>query len=60
VSENKVLRRIFRLKREKARGEYIKLNIEELNDFILLTQYCVGDQSEKNEIFIACNTYGEE
>jgi len=30
--ENRVLRIIFGYKREKVRGEYIKLNNEELND----------------------------
>jgi hypothetical protein len=32
VLENRVLRRIFGPKREKVRGEHIKLNNEELND----------------------------
>ena len=26
----------------------------------LLTQYCTGDQIEKNEVGGACSTYGEE
>jgi len=27
---------------------------------VLLTQYCVGDKIEKNEMGGACSTYGEE
>ena len=32
VSENRVLRRIFRPKRDEVRGEWRKLHNEELND----------------------------
>ena len=27
--------------------------------FVLLTQYCSGDKIEKNEMGMACSTYGE-
>jgi len=32
---------------------------KELND-LLLTQYCLGDQTEKNEMGGACSMYGRE
>ena len=31
---------------------------EELNDNVLLTQNCVGDKIEKNEMGWACGAYG--
>jgi hypothetical protein len=37
VFENRVLRRIFRPKREKVTGEWIKLQNEELNYLYFLT-----------------------
>jgi hypothetical protein len=40
VFENRVLRRIFRPKREEVTGDWSKLQNEELNDLYLLT-YCV-------------------
>jgi hypothetical protein len=36
-----------------------KLHNEELND-LLLTQYCSGNEIEKNEMGGACSTYGGE
>jgi len=27
---------------------------------LLLSQYCVGDKIEKNEMDVACSAYGEE
>jgi len=59
VFENRVLRRIFGPKRNETAGVWRKLHNEELNDLLLLTQYCSGDQIEKNEVGGACSTYGE-
>ena len=58
--ENRVLRRVFRSKRNEVTGEYRKLRNEELNDSVLLNQYCLGDQIEKIEVGGACSTYGGE
>jgi len=60
VFENRVVRRIFWPKRDKVTGEWRKLHTEELNDLVLLTQYCLGDKVEKNEIGGAYSMYGEE
>jgi len=61
VFENRVLRRIFGFKRDEVPGDWRELHNEELNDFyVLLTQYCSGDQIEKNEMDGACSTYGGE
>ena len=51
-----VLRRIFWSKRDEVTGERRKLHEEELND----TQYCSGDQIEKDEMACTCSTYGGE
>jgi len=59
VSENRVLRRIFGLKRNEVRGEWRKLHNEKLND-LFLTKYFSGDKVEKNETGGACSTYGGE
>jgi hypothetical protein len=53
VFENRVLRGIFWPKRDEVTEEWRKLH----ND-VLLTQYCSGDQIEKNEVGVACSTYG--
>jgi hypothetical protein len=39
VFENRVLRRIFGPKSDEVTGELRKLNKEEINDSVLLTQY---------------------
>jgi hypothetical protein len=57
VFENRVLRGMFRPKGGEVTGELRKLRIEELNN---LTQYCSGDQIEKNEMGGTCSTYGGE
>jgi len=57
VFENRLLRRIFGTKRDKVTGEWKKLYNIELND-LLLTQYWLGDQIEKNEMGRTCSTYG--
>ena len=58
VFENMVLRRIFRPMRDEVTREWRRLHNEELNGFVLLTQYCAGDKMEKNEMGWACGTYG--
>jgi hypothetical protein len=50
VFENMVLRRIFGPRRDEVTGEWRRLHNEELNDFVLLTQYRAGDKIEKNEM----------
>jgi len=59
VSENRVLRRIFRPKRDEVRVEWRKLHSEELND-LYLSPNSSNDQIWKNEIGGACNTCGGE
>jgi hypothetical protein len=46
-------------KRDRVRGEWRKLHNDKLND-LYLTQYCLGDQIEKNEMGGACSPYGGE
>jgi hypothetical protein len=60
VFENRVLRRIFGPKRDEVTGEWRKLRTEELNDNVLLTQYCSRNKIEKNEMGGACSAYGGE
>jgi hypothetical protein len=52
VCENRVLRRVFKPKRDEVTGELRKLHNEEL------TQYCAGGKIEKNEMGGACGAYG--
>jgi len=54
VFENRVLRRIYGPKVDEVTGESRKLHNEEL------TQYCSGDNIEKNEMGAACSAYGVE
>jgi len=58
VFENRVLRKIFRPRRDEVTGEWRKLHNEELKRSLLLTQYCAGDKIDKIEIGSACSTYG--
>jgi hypothetical protein len=44
-------------RRDEVTGEWRKLHNEEINN---LTQYCSGDQIEKNEMGVACSVYGGE
>jgi hypothetical protein len=50
VFENRVLRRIFRPKRDEVRGKWKKTTCS-----ILLTQYCACDKIEKNEMGGVCS-----
>jgi hypothetical protein len=57
---NRVLRIIFRPKRDEVTGEWRKLHNEELSGYVLLTKYCSGDQSEMNEMDGECSANGGE
>jgi hypothetical protein len=50
VFVNRVLRRIFGLKRDEVTGEWRKLHNEELHDLYCSTHYCAGDKIETNEM----------
>ena len=61
VLENRVLRKIFRPKRNEVTGEWRRLHNEELYDlYLLLTKYYSGDQIEMNEMGGACGVCGGE
>jgi hypothetical protein len=47
VFENRVLRRIFRPKRDEVRGKWRRLHSEELYT-LLFTKHCPGDHIKKN------------
>jgi hypothetical protein len=51
VFENSVLRKIFGPKRAEVRGEYSNYVMKSF------TQYCSGDEIEKNEVGEACGTW---
>jgi hypothetical protein len=60
VLGNRVLRKIFRPKRNEVTGEWRRLLNEGLHVlYLLLTKYS-GDQIEKNEMGGACGTYEGE
>jgi hypothetical protein len=52
-----LLTRIFGPRRDDVTGEWRRLHNEEINVFVLLTQYCAGDKMEK-EMGWACGAYG--
>jgi len=61
VSENRVLRKIFRPRVNEVTGEWRRLYNDGLHDLYLpLTKYYSGDQIEKNEMGGACGMYGGE
>jgi len=57
--ENRVLRRIFRPKRDKVIRKWRKLYNEELNDLDSSPRYCLGDKIE-NEMGGTYSMYGRE
>jgi hypothetical protein len=58
VFDKRVLRRIFRPKRDEVTGEWRKLHNEELHGLYSFTQYCADDKIEKNEMGGACSAVG--
>ena len=56
--ENRVLWRIFGPKRDGVRGEWRKLHNEKLNDLYPSPNIVRGIKSRKNEMGVACGTYG--
>ena len=54
------MRRIFGPRTGPVTGKWRKLHNKELNDQVLLTQYCSCDHIEKDEVGGACSMYGEE
>jgi hypothetical protein len=57
VSENRVLRRIFRPKRNEVTGEWRRLHKEKLYDLYSSPR---SDLVKKKEMVVACSTYGGE
>jgi hypothetical protein len=60
VFENRVLRRIFRPKRDKVTGDWRKLHNEELYNLVLLAKRKQNDQVKEDEMGRACSTNGEK
>ena len=58
MSENRVLRGIFELKRDEVTGKWRKLHKEELNDLYCSPNMFRDDEIEKNEMGGTCSTYG--
>ena len=58
VFENRVLRRIFRPRRDEVIVECRKLHNEELSDLCSLTQYCAGGKIDNNGMGGACGAFG--
>jgi hypothetical protein len=59
VFENRVLRRIFGLKRDEVTGEWRKLHNEELHDLYSLLSIRII-KGEEDEMGVACSTNGGE
>jgi hypothetical protein len=61
VLGNRVLRKIFRPKRNEVTGEWRRLHNEGLHVlYLLITKYYSDDQIEKNEMGGACGIYEGE
>ena len=58
VFENRVLRRVFGPKRDEVKGEWIKLNNEELMDLYSLPNIVRVVKSRRMRWSGACSTYG--
>jgi hypothetical protein len=57
VFENRVLRRIFRPKRDEVTGEWRKLHNEELRDlYVYSSPRIISDEAEEDEMGGACST----
>ena len=52
--ENRVLRRIFGLKRDAVTWHWRRLHNKELYDLYCSPKYYSGDQIKKNEMGVAC------
>jgi hypothetical protein len=59
VFENRVLRRIFGLKRDEVTGEWKKLHIEELH-ILYSSPNIIRQQIKENEVGRACGMHGRE
>jgi hypothetical protein len=55
VFKNRVLREIFRLKRDEVPGEWKRLQNEELYDLYSSTKYYLFDKMTKNGMGRACS-----
>jgi hypothetical protein len=58
VFENRVLRRVFRPKRDEVTGQWRKLHNEELNDLYSLLNIVRVVKSRRMKMGGACSTYG--
>ena len=58
VFENRVLRMIFRPKKDEVTGEWRSYTARSL--WSALTKYNSGDQIKKNETGVACSAFGGE
>ena len=58
--DNRVLRRIFGPERDEVTGEWRKLHKEEHNDLYCSPHIVQVIKIEKNEMDVACSTYGGE
>jgi hypothetical protein len=58
VLENRMLRRIFRPKREELTGEWRKFHNEELHN--MYGSPSINRMNKKDEMNSACSTYGKE
>jgi hypothetical protein len=60
VFKNRVLRRILGFKRDEVTGEWRRLHNRELHALYSSSNINAVDQSKKNEMDVACSTYGGE
>jgi hypothetical protein len=58
VSENRVLRRIFGLKREEVAGGWRRLHNEELHNLYASSNIISVIKSKEDEMDRACSTHG--
>jgi len=60
VFESGTLKNIFRSKRNKITGEWIRLHNDELHDLALLREYFTDDRIKKNEHVVSMGGGGGE